>query len=293
MSPKSDKSIDTLERISGAPFCLMGKGYIASMNILLLFLTISTSFACLNDAIVIRRRTGISIGSNGNHSGSASHSVNIPVNFNGKWGCWEQQGGLGFDVKPKSRSMTVVVPKSKFQDLPGRTTSYAFIKKGENDLVEIDIATFVCVGNNVVAAETYEGDILKAQMLQSLSAEVSTTFATGAAAANLGRYREDMMRRFGKKTELPGELEVFFNQNFKGLWSKLEQYEMMVPSVYLTASMRTPLSNLQANYNTRVLTKSACSPEFESVMAPLRFENLKLPQGMKSKVKKGNLLINW
>lgn len=263
------------------------------MNILLFLLTIASSFACFNDAIVIRRSTGISIGSNGTHSGSAAQSVNIPVNFNGKWGCWEQKGGLAFDVKPKSRSMTVIIPKSKFQDLPGRTTSYAFLKKSSEGLVEIDIATFVCVGNNVIAAETYEGDVQKAQMLQSLSTQVSTSFSTGVAAANLNRYREEMMRRLGKKTELPGELEAFFNQNFTGLWSKLERYDLMVPSVYLTASMRTPLSNLQANYHTKVLTKSACSPEFESIMAPLRFENLKLPQGMKSKMKKGNLLINW
>lgn len=263
------------------------------MNILILFLTIASSFACQNDAIVIRRSTGISIGSNGNHSGSADHRVNIPVNYKGKWGCWEQQGGLTFDVKPKSRSMTVIIPKSKFKDLPGRTRSYAFLKKNSSGLVEIDIATFVCVGNNVVAAETYEGDIHKAQMLQNIQMQVSTSFSTGVAAANLNLYREEMMRRLGKKTELPGELETFFTENFTGLWSKLEEYDLMVPSVYLTASMRTPLSNLQASYHTKVLTKSACSPEFEVVMAPLRFENLKFPNGMKTKIKKGNLLISW
>lgn len=263
------------------------------MYILLLLLSVSTAFACLNDAIVIRRSSGISINSNGNNSGTATQKVNIPVNFNGKWGCWEQEGGLTFDVKEKSRSMTVIVPKSKFEDLPGRTASYAYLRKDAAGNVDIDIATFVCIGNTVIAAETYSGDIASARMLQNMDVQVNSTFATGMAAAQLGRQREEMARRLGRTNELPGGIQEFFEENFRGQWSTLEKYDVMVPSVYLGSSMRSPLANLSSSYNTRVLTKSACSSEFEAVMAPLKFDRLRSPEGMRVRVKKGNLLLTW
>ncbi len=231
--------------------------------------------------------------SNGNHSGMASQKVNIPVRFEGNWGCWEQVGGLTFDVTAKSRKMTVIVPKSSFEKLPGRTMSYASLKKSNSGLVEMDIATFVCVGSNVIAAETFSGNVMNAMALQSMDMRVSTVFATGVAAANLENQRAELARMYGRKTELPGNLQKYFEENFHGNFAQLEKYEMMVPSVYLSSSMRTPLSSLTSSYHTRVLTKSACSPEFEAVMSPLMFSNLEMPEGMKAKIKKGNLQISW
>lgn len=262
------------------------------MYILLFILSFASAFACQNDAISIVRRTGIGSNSNGNHSGSASHKVNIPVLYKGNWGCWEQTGGLSFEVKEKKNKMTVLIPKSSFKDLPGRMTSYAMIKdKGET--LEIDIANFVCVGTTVLAAESFSGSVTDAMVLQQLDVSVSTTFATGVAAANLARQREELARRFGRKSELTGGLEDYFNEHFRGQFSELEKYDLMVPSVYLGASMKSPLSNLTADYHTRVLTKGACSHEFESVMSPLRLENLRLPKGIKARVKKGNLELSW
>lgn len=272
--------------LQSIPPALRGRGYTPGMYIFLLILSISAAFACQNDAIVISRRTGISINSNGNNSGTATQKVNIPVRFNGKWGCWEQEGGLTFDVKEKSRSMTVIIPKSKFKDLPGRTASYAFLRKDELGRVDLDIATFVCMGDTVVAAETYSGDVDGARMIQNVDVQINTTFSTGAAAAQLSR-------RLGRTNEMPGGLQEYFEEKFTGQWSALEKYDVMVPSVYLGASMRSPLSNLSSSYNTRVVTKSACSAEFESIMAPLRFENLRIPKGIRTRVKKGNLVLSW
>ena len=268
-------------------------GILEPMYILLILLSITTAFACRNDQLSVRRSTGIGAGSNGNSSGSANQKVNVPVLFNGKWGCWEQEGGLSFDVKEKSRTMTVVIPKSKFEDLPGRTTSYATLQKNIDGSLWMDIATFVCLGSHVISAETFSGGVANARALQNMDVQVSTVFATGVAAGNLNRQRAELARRLGRKTELPGDLEEYFDQHYSGEWSHLEKYELFVPSIYLSASMNTPLSNLSASYNTIVLTKSACSPEFEQVMAPLRFEKLKFPEGLKTKVKKGNLQISW
>lgn len=263
------------------------------MYIFLILFSITAAFACRNDQISIVRRTGISINSNGNHSGGVTQKVNIPVQYEGQWGCWEQEGGLTFDVKNKKRSMTVIIPKSEFEKLPGRSVSYASLRKDDSGTIEMDIATFVCLGSTVVSSETFSGSIFQAMMLQNLDAQVSTTFATGIAADNLNRYREELARQNGRMTEMPGGLQEYFEKNFHGQWSKLEKYDVMIPSVYLGTSMQSPLSHLTSSYNTRVLTKSACSPEFEAVMAPLRFENLKKPDGMKAKIKNGNLLLNW
>ncbi len=263
------------------------------MYILILIFSVFSALACQTDSISIMRRTGFGANSNGNHSGLASQKVNIPVRFEGTWGCWEQEGGLSFDVTAKSRKMTVLIPKSSFEKLPGRSMSYAYVKQSESGILEMDIATFVCIGNNVIASETFSGSVMNAIALQSMDARVSTVFATGIAAANLNEQREEMARRQGRKTELPGSLRKYFEDNFHGNFAALEKYELMVPSVYLSSSMRTPLSSLTSSYNTRVLTKSACSPEFEAVMAPLLFKNMILPVGVKAKLKKGNLLLSW
>lgn len=263
------------------------------MYILILIFSVFSALACQTDQISIVRRTGLGANSNGNHSGMTSQKVNIPVQFEGKWGCWEQQGGLSFDVTEKKREMTVLVPKSSFKKLPGRTMSYAYVNHSESGMVEMDIATFVCIGDNVIASETFSGSVMNAMALQSMDMRVTTVFATGAAAANLNQQREEMARRLGRRTELPGNLQKYFQENFHGNFAQLEKYELMVPSVYLSSSMRTPLSSLTSSYNTRVLTKSACSQEFEAVMAPLLFKNLILPNSMKAKLKKGNLILSW
>ncbi len=189
--------------------------------------------------------------------------------------------------------MTVIIPKSAFEKLPGRTVSYASFKHQADGNVEMDIATFVCIGTNVIASETFSGNVHNARVLHNMSVQVSSTFATGIAAANLNRRREELAYQNGLRTEMPGGLQEYFESNFHNQWSQLEKYDLIVPSVYLGASMKTPLSNLTSSYNTRVLTKSACSPEFEAIMEPLRFENLKTKKGLKAKVKKGNLIINW
>ncbi len=255
------------------------------MYILLFIFALSSAFACQSDQISIVRRTGISINNNGNHSGTATQKVNMPVKFEGNWGCWEQEGGLSFDVKEKKKSLTVIIPKSSFEKIPGRTVSYAALRR-DSGILEMDIATFVCLGSTVVASETFSGTILDAMVLQSMDVQVSTIFATGIAAQNLQRADR-------RKQDMPGALQEYFERNFHGQWSQLERYDVMVPSVYLGSSMKTPLSNLTSTYNTRVVTKSACSPEFELIMSPLRFENLRLPDGLKAKVKKGNLQITW
>lgn len=263
------------------------------MYILILIFSVFSVLACQTDGISIVRRTGFRANSNGNHSGMASQKVNIPVLFQGTWGCWEQEGGLSFDVTAKSRKMTVLVPKSSFEKLPGRSMSYAYVNKSESGILEMDLATFVCVGNNVIASETFSGNVMNAMALQSMDMRVSTVFATGIAAANLNQQRDEMARSQGRRTELPGNLRKYFEENFHGNFATLEKYELMVPSIYLSSSMRTPLSSLTSSYNTRVLTKSACSPEFEAVMAPLLFKNMVMPTGVKAKIKKGNLQLSW
>lgn len=262
------------------------------MYVFILILSIASAFACQNDQISIVRRTGIGGSSNGRHSGNASHKVNVPVRFEGKWGCWEQEGGLSFDVKEKSNSLLVIIPKSSFQNIPGRTKSYAHLSKNGSN-VQMDIANVTCLGDQVLSLETFSGSVAEARVLQNLDAQVSTVFAIGIAARNLEEQREEMARRFGRGSELPGELEKFFEDRFNGSWSQLDHYDVMVPTIYLSARMSTTLGSLSASYHTRVLMKSACSPEFEAVMAPLSFEKLIVPQGMKAKVKKGQLLLQW
>lgn len=262
------------------------------MFILIFLTTVLSAFACQTDAIRVVRSTGVGANSNGNSSGYAHQRVSIPVRFEGQSGCWEKIGGLSFEVKDKSRTMTVLTPKSSFNNLPGRVMNYALLKKTGGQL-ELDIASFVCLGNFVLAAETYRGSVEEARALQQLDMQVSTVFATGAAAANLARHREELARRFGRTSDLPQNLQEYFEERFQGSWSALEHYEVWVPSIYLSSNFRSPLASLESSYHTRVLTKSACSPEFEAVMAPLRYENLKLPSGVRSKLKKGNLQISW
>ncbi len=262
------------------------------MYILLIILATLSSFACRNDQVSMVRSSGFGFDTTGNNYGGVRQKVNIPVRFEGEWGCWEQVGGLSFNVEEKKREITVIIPKSKFEDFPGRTMSYAFLSKSV-DGVKMDVATFVCAGSTVLSAETYSGDVKNAKILENIDSEVSMVFATGAAAEAIARREEETNRRLGRRTELPGGLEDFFNQNFQGEWSELEKYDLLVPAVYLGANMKSPLSNLSASYSTRVITKSACSPEFESTMAPLKFDSLKMPEGLKVKTKRGDLVIKW
>lgn len=262
------------------------------MYIFLFILSVFSALACQEDQIAIIRRHGLSINSNGNHAGNSSQKVNVPVQYQGTWVCWEQEGGLSFDVKDKSNSLTVFIPKSSFKNLPGRTVSYALISKVDST-VQMDLATFVCLGDQVLSAETFSGTVAQARALQQMDVQVSTVFATGAAAAQLERQRAELERRFGRSSDLPGGLETFFEETYRGPWDKLEKYDVMVPTIYLSSRMQSPLGDLSSSYHTRVLTKSACSPEFELAMAPLRFEKLAIPEGMRAKVKKGNLELRW
>ena len=262
------------------------------MYILFLLFSVATAFACQNDAIVISRSTGFGWGSNGDHAGSTHQKVNVPVLYEGKWGCWVQEGGLSFEVKEKSRKMTVILPKATIQDLPARATSYAMLRN-ENGSVQMDIANFICLGDHVLSSETFSGSATEARMLQELDGQISSVFATGAAAANLSRQREEIARRLGRSSDLPGGLQDYFEENYQGSFTELENYEIFVPSIYLGTNMSSPLSKLSSSYHTRVLTKSACSPQFESIMAPYRLDQLKLPVGIKAKLKKGNLLLSW
>ena len=267
-------------------------------------LSSALSLACDNSALVVRRSSGFSIGSTGAQSGQVAQTVNIPVYADGQWGCWEQQSGIAFDVKENKNLVTIIPPKAKFKNLRGRLMSYALVAR-EGSALQLDVASFVCVGDEVLSAESFSGTVAQARMLESLRMEVRTSFATGVAARNLAeaeRQRRAQLRAVyvglgyevkDIETELPGGLEAYFQQRYQGDWKSFEERSTRVPSVFLSSDVRSNLSSLSGSYTTVLLTRGACSREFEAVMAPLRFERLRLPEGIRSKLKKGNLELRW
>lgn len=262
------------------------------MYILFIFLSIASAFSCDPHTLRVKRSTGLGFWTGGK-SDRIQHKVEVPVNYNnGEWGCWAQEGKLSFSTNLKRKRITIKIPKSSFVNLPARVTSYAKVDRS-NLGIDFDVATFVCLGETVLAVEAFSGTILDAKRLEDLSVQQNTTFATGVAAAHLREARARAERAFGKKNEMPPRLEAFLLKNTQGDLRSYERFDGFVPSVYMGYDLDTPLSNLSAIYTTRVLTKSACSHEFEAVMSPLRIENLTVPKGVEKRIRGGNVELRW
>lgn len=267
--------------------------FMKSLIALSLFCVSSAIFACNTGAVMITRESGFGFSSSGSHNGGVTHTVNIPVTVAGKRGCWEQKGGLSFDVKDDENQVSILIPKAKFKKIPdARIMSYVMVSK-VGDSLDLEVATIACAGQSVLSIEAFEGSVSQARVLQELSMNVSTVFATGAAAANIARRQEALRQMYGKRDIIPSKLSQYFEDNFTGVFEQLESSLVRLPSVYLGFSMDTPLASLNATYTTIITAKSACSKEFERVMAPFRIETTKIPEGVKGKIKKGNLRLTW
>tara|TARA_R110000868_G_scaffold143075_22_gene360840 strand:- start:3167 stop:3967 length:801 start_codon:yes stop_codon:yes gene_type:complete len=253
----------------------------------------SAAFACNTGAVMITRETGFGFNSNGNHNGGVTHTVNIPVTVAGKRGCWEQKGALSFDVKDDENQVSILIPKAKFKKIPdARLMSYVMVSK-IGDGLDLEVATIACAGQSVLSIEAFEGNVQQARVLQEISVSASTVFATGAAAANIARRQEALRQMYGQRSIIPTKLSQYFEDNFTGVFEQLESSLVRLPSVYLGFSMETPLASLNASYSTIITAKSACSREFEQIMAPFRIESTHIPEGVKAKIKKGNLRLTW
>lgn len=261
--------------------------------LLVLALFSQVTLACNSGAIIISRETGFGFSSSGTHNSNINQNVNVPVFVDGKSGCWEQRGGLGFNVEEKKREMSITVPKAKFKNIPNaRIDSYAVIERHENNLYA-SIATFVCSGESVLSVEAFEGSVMEAKALQRISTRSSTVLATGTAASHLAANRDSLLRLYGKRSELPVAFEKYLEESLQGNWGEIERHSIERPSVYLGASMRTPLSSLDASYSTVVATKAGCSKEFRALMSAFRFEKLQVPEGVSAKYRRGKLELTW
>lgn len=262
------------------------------MYILFILLSIASAFSCDPHALRVKRNTGLGFWTGG-RSDRVKHKVEVPVRYNnGEWGCWEQEGKLSFSTNFTGKRVTIKIPKSSFNNLPARVTSYAKVDRSSLG-VDFDVATFVCLGETVLSVEAFSGTLLDAKRLEDLSRSSEMTFATGIAAANLRESRERIERSFGKRTELPPRLEAYLMSKTNGELGDYDHFDGFVPSVYMGYDLDTPLSSLSATYTTRVLTKGACSQKFEAVMSPLRIENLKVPKGVGKRLRAGNVELRW
>lgn len=254
--------------------------------ILLSFLAFSLSaFArCDQSALVIRRGTsiGFSTGSRGNSNFNQNLTVNIPMQFNGRSACYHQQSSLGVTTKRVRRGHSVeyeITPmRASFENVPdAHHQQYLFMEYGSDGKAsKVYMMSFLCSGETPLGSETFSDFLSLIPDGSRSSVQVSTVFATGAAARNLQQDRPDDRAR-----------PVY--EKFHSLYRNLQGEEsssdcaacrdrVFIPSVIATTSINSYSDidrNLYASFYSRTQSSlNGCAADFRERMQAYRIENL-------------------
>jgi hypothetical protein len=266
------------------------------------------ALACRTDQVRIVRSSGLGLsigGGNGAFQGGVSQQIEIPLRVGAQSGCMTQRSGLDFEVVSKNGNfkgeVNIHPPQVEFKKVSGDVRTYIklnYTEKSEKlDSLSLDLVSFTCSGESVIAVESYSGNLKNAFQLQNFNMNVGMTIAIGAAARNLRSRREESKRALGYDTVITEQLLEELETRMNGV--KLEDIEteiVSIPSVYLSLSLQVGEMNMANSFSTITATKYGCSKKFDSLMKDLRIENIKnqlknMP--LKSKVKSKYIQLKW
>lgn len=267
-------------------------------SLIILTLIGPSAFAsdCNPNAIIYSSGTsiGISIGGSGGSFGSAEKSsINMPIETKNGFGCYKKQSGLSVEVEKNEKGLiqeiTISPLKAKFENLSNaRAVQYLYYDENKELAYKsrYTLSAFICVEDKLVSVENRRFtliDLLTESKNNQFS--VSTTFATGEAAKNLGANK-------APSTEHTLFYALALQKGFKPKSGCTSCDEIRVPSLFHDSQTKTlgeiavSLSDYYSSLDQN-LPFNPCDAEFEKSLQEYRIENFQQNESLKSlKVKK-------
>lgn len=271
---------------------------IEKFALVLLTLFSSRAFAgdCNPNAIIYSSGTsiGISIGGSGSSFGGREKStINMPIETKNGLGCYKKQSGLAVEVEKNEKGLiqeiTISPLKAKFENLSNaRAVQYLYYDENQELAYKsrYTLSAFICVEDKLVSVENRRFtliDLLTESKNNHIS--ISTSFATGEAAKNLGANKTP-------STEHTLFYALALQKGFKPNSRCTSCEEIKVPSLFHDSQTKTlgeiavSLSDYYSSMDQN-LPFNPCDAEFEKSLQDYRIENFQQNESLKSlKVKK-------
>lgn len=272
-------------------------------TLLFLLSGVGHTLACDTQNVRMVRSTGfgLSLG-----SGGFSRKVNIPLTYEGKRGCWEQESQLGYEVKSKkgkfSGEVLIYPPQSDFKNVPGRTETYLLIDHSKLDKAaplrstSLDLVSFTCAGESVLSIEAFSGSFSDVDDLTKVDMSFNSVFATGEVARRIAERRRIAKRESGQLAHIPHIFaNIFVDRYGQDEFANLE-HKVSLPSVYMSSSLRTNMVETSESFVTNKASHYGCSTQFKETMKEFHLSNLKTKlkkAPFKVKIRKKKISLKW
>jgi hypothetical protein len=260
---------------------------------------------CNTDAIVYKKETGfgISIGGGIKTNFEESSSVNVPFSINNEPACFKKKSNLKIATETKddfnSGKFVVTPTKVEFENVPdAHTKQYIFIEKMADPYqLKFYTMNFICSGEMPLSIEAATDNYLEIDLKSkaSTSTSVTTVFATGAAAKNIGvnlNPKADEAFTFYRNL-----FQTKSNQNID-----VECCNQKIPSIFSATSIET-MSGIEKSIATSFSTVSknvpnGCAKDFSEKMKNYLLENFQNneslePFDISKKWLKDDLTFKW
>lgn len=255
----------------------------------------SEAFAKCNTqaiGVVHERGFGISFGGGSQSAGyQDKNTVNVPLTINGEQACFKKSSAFTMKSETKkdrkSENSIVIKPmKVEFENIPSpHQKQYIFVEKNPiNKLTKFHTMSFICAGEIPLSIDAVSDSVMAIELqTDQVELQVNSSFATGAAADNLSRGRNN--RTYSQETF------DFFTKFYKEK-TGLEMNQAMpcctdhkVPSIISDTSIRA-LAGVEkaiASTFTTMATDvpNGCSNSFAETMKNYQLENYKQNDSLK------------
>lgn len=251
---------------------------------------------CNPNAIIYTSGTsiGISLGGNkGSFNGSEQSSVNLPIETKNGFGCYKKESGITVEVEKNKKGLiqeiTLSPLKAKFENLPNaRAVQYLYYDENQELTYKsrYTLSAFICVEDKLVSIENRRFTLIDLLTeSQKNNVTISTSFATGEAAKNLGAAKVT-------STEHTLFYALALQKGFKPKANCSSCEDIRVPAIFRDSQTRTlgeiavSLSDYYSSLDQN-LPFNPCDAEFEKLLQDYRIENFQQNESLKSlKVKK-------
>ncbi len=266
---------------------------------------------CNTGSIVVMRESGFGISFGGGKSSAGSFdkdAVNVPLTINGQQACFKKTSKFKMESEKKNNkaeenSIVITPMKTEFENIPNaHQKQYIFVEKNPVSLLtKFHVMSFVCAGETPLSIEARSDSVVQiASNSDSANVQVTTVFATGAAADNLNRSRKGVS--YSKETY------DFFTHIYKEKTKSEITSERPCCTEYNAPSILTDTSIRAFTGVERAIASSfttmdsdvpnGCSKGFAETMKNYQLENYEMNESLKDyKVKKkwfsDSLVFEW
>lgn len=268
---------------------------IFTLSLITSITTLTKASDCNPNAIIYRSGTsnGISFGGNeGGFNGSNQSSINMPVETKQGWGCYKKQSGISVEIEKNDSGVLqeiIISPmQASFENLPNaRVSQYLYYDENPEMLYKsrYTISAFICVEDKLVSIENRRFTLIDLlTQSQKNQVHISTSFATGEAAKNLGA-------KAASSTEHTLFYALALQKGFKPSAKCTNCEDIRVPSLFHDSQTKTLgdiAVSLSDYYSTldQKLPFNPCDSEFEKLLLDYRVENYKQNESLQSLVVK-------